>query len=82
MKDGWREKMELATKFGVQYIDGKVIIHGDPSYVRAACEGSLKRLGIDYIDLYYQHRIDTKFPLKSRFVHLLPILSLYVKIGL
>ncbi|XP_052476906.1 probable aldo-keto reductase 2 isoform X2 [Gossypium raimondii] len=60
LKDGVRERVELATKFGIDYTDGKRDIRGDPAYVRAACEGSLKRLGVDCIDLYYQHRIDTK----------------------
>ncbi|KAE8649104.1 hypothetical protein Csa_014781 [Cucumis sativus] len=39
-------------------------INGDPAYVRAACEGSLRRLGVDCIDLNYQHRIDTKIPIE------------------
>ncbi|MBA0801212.1 hypothetical protein Gohar_011589 [Gossypium harknessii] len=64
LKDGVRERVELATKFGIDYTDGKRDIRGDPAYVRAACEGSLKRLGVDCIDLYYQHRIDTKVPIE------------------
>lgn len=56
--------MELATKFGIKYEDGKSEIRGEPAYVRAACEASLKRLDIDCIDLYYQHRIDTKVPIE------------------
>ncbi|GAB4857321.1 IN2-2 protein [Ancistrocladus abbreviatus] len=64
LKGGMREKVEIASKFGVKYIDGKLEIHGDPAYVRAACEASLKRLDIDCIDLYYQHRIDTKVPIE------------------
>ncbi|XP_057518171.1 IN2-2 protein-like isoform X2 [Amaranthus tricolor] len=64
LKGGWREKVELATKFGVKFSDGKGSVHGDPAYVRAACEGSLKRLDMDCIDLYYQHRIDTKVPIE------------------
>ncbi|KAH9616088.1 hypothetical protein KSS87_006850 [Heliosperma pusillum] len=64
LKDGWREKVELASKFGINFMDGKREIRGDPEYVRAACEGSLKRLGVDCIDLYYQHRIDTKIPIE------------------
>ncbi|KAL2506337.1 putative aldo-keto reductase 4 [Abeliophyllum distichum] len=64
LKDGMREKVELATKFGIDYSDGKTEIHGDPAYVRAACEASLKRLDIDCIDLYYQHRIDTRVPIE------------------
>ncbi|KAL4282558.1 hypothetical protein GQ457_16G027970 [Hibiscus cannabinus] len=64
-KDGVRQRVELATKFGIYYnTDGKTDICGDPAYVRAACEGSLKRLGVDCIDLYYQHRIDTKVPVE------------------
>ena len=64
LKGGMREKVELATKFGVILADGKREVRGDPAYVRAACEGSLKRLEIDCIDLYYQHRIDTRVPIE------------------
>jgi len=61
---GIREKVQLATKFGVSFVDGKPHIRGDPGYVRAACEASLKRLDVDCIDLYYQHRVDTKVPIE------------------
>jgi aryl-alcohol dehydrogenase-like predicted oxidoreductase len=61
---GIRERVQLATKFGVTSVDGKLEIRGDPAYVRTACEASLKRLDVDYIDLYYQHRIDTKVPIE------------------
>lgn len=54
----------MATKFGICFEDGKMVIRGDPTYVRAACEASLKRLGVDCIDLYYQHRIDTTVPIE------------------
>lgn len=54
----------MATKFGINNVGGKFDIRGDPAYIRAACEGSLKRLGVDCIDLYYQHRIDTKVPIE------------------
>jgi aryl-alcohol dehydrogenase-like predicted oxidoreductase len=59
---GTREKVQLATKFGITPdIRG---VRGDPAYVRAACEGSLRRLEVDCIDLYYQHRIDTTVPVE------------------
>ncbi|KAK2967198.1 hypothetical protein RJ640_022454 [Escallonia rubra] len=64
LKGGIREKVELATKFGINFGDGKREIRGDPGYVRACCEASLKRLDIDCIDLYYQHRIDTRVPIE------------------
>ncbi|XP_027117063.1 probable aldo-keto reductase 2 [Coffea arabica] len=64
LKGGIQEKVEIATKFGVRFVDGKREVCGDPAYVRAACEGSLKRLGVDCIDLYYQHRIDTRLPIE------------------
>ncbi|XP_027117095.1 auxin-induced protein PCNT115-like isoform X1 [Coffea arabica] len=64
LKEGMRAKVELATKFAVSYEDGKFDICGDPAYVRAACEASLKRLDVDCIDLYYQHRIDTRVPIE------------------
>ncbi|KAL6660384.1 hypothetical protein ACP70R_001930 [Stipagrostis hirtigluma subsp. patula] len=64
LQGGLREKVELATKFGISFADGKREIRGDPAYVRAACEGSLKRLGVDCVDLYYQHRIDKRVPIE------------------
>ncbi|CAE5962732.1 unnamed protein product [Arabidopsis arenosa] len=64
LKDGVREKVELATKYGIRYAEGKVEFKGDPAYVRAACEASLKRLDVHCIDLYYQHRIDTRVPIE------------------
>ncbi|XP_021749210.1 auxin-induced protein PCNT115-like [Chenopodium quinoa] len=68
LKGEWREKVELATKFGLNNVGDpihpKMEIRGDPAYVRAACEASLKRLGVDCIDLYYQHRVDTNVPIE------------------
>lgn len=64
LKGGMREKVQLATKFGLKFVDGKYEVQGDPAYVRACCEASLKRLDVDYIDLYYQHRIDTRIPIE------------------
>ena len=60
---GIRHKVEIATKFGGK-VDGSKI-QGDPAYVRAACEASLKRLDIDCIDLYYQHRVDVTVPIEA-----------------
>lgn len=68
-----RERIELATKFGISSADGKIEIIGDPSYVRAACEASLKRLDVDCIDLYYQHRIDKRVPIEITVCPLLPL---------
>jgi aryl-alcohol dehydrogenase-like predicted oxidoreductase len=54
-----RKEIVLATKFGqVRLPDGKQGVNGRPEYVGQACEASLKRLGLDVIDLYYQHRVD------------------------
>ncbi|GAB4851844.1 hypothetical protein Ancab_031243 [Ancistrocladus abbreviatus] len=64
LKAGMRDQVQLATKFGIRHVDGRMKIQGDPGYVRAACEASLKRLDINCIDLYYQHRIDTKVPIE------------------
>lgn len=61
---GIREKVQVATKFGIRFEDGKRGICGEPAYVRACCEASLKRLDIDCIDLYYVHRIDTQLPIE------------------
>ncbi len=62
-----RERVVLATKFGnVRGPKGEFLgIRGDPAYVRQACEASLKRLGVDHIDLYYQHRVDPKVPIED-----------------
>nr|XP_010917618.1 probable aldo-keto reductase 1 [Elaeis guineensis] len=61
-----REKVQLATKFGIAGIDQTgVIVKGNPEYVRACCEASLERLGVDYIDLYYQHRVDKSVPIEE-----------------
>ncbi|XP_022856357.1 perakine reductase-like [Olea europaea var. sylvestris] len=61
-----REKVELATKFGVAEIKASnLIAKGSPEYARSCCEASLKRLGVDYIDLYYIHRIDTNVPIEE-----------------
>jgi aryl-alcohol dehydrogenase-like predicted oxidoreductase len=61
---GLRDKVQLATKFAISLKDGAMDIRGDPEYVRASCEASLKRLQIDCIDLYYVHRIDTRVPIE------------------
>ncbi|KAE8651833.1 hypothetical protein Csa_006558 [Cucumis sativus] len=54
-----REKIQLATKFGIVPLGGlEFAVNGTPEYVRKCCEASLERLQVDYIDLYYQHRID------------------------
>uniref|UniRef100_A0ACD5ZQP9 Uncharacterized protein n=1 Tax=Avena sativa TaxID=4498 RepID=A0ACD5ZQP9_AVESA len=58
-----REQVQVATKFGINLYEGSVC--GRPEYVRASCEASLRRLGVDHIDLYYQHRIDTTIPIED-----------------
>jgi aryl-alcohol dehydrogenase-like predicted oxidoreductase len=63
---GRRDRAIVATKFGqVKLPDGKQAVDGRPEYVMQACEASLKRLGIDVIDLYYQHRVDTNVPIED-----------------
>jgi aryl-alcohol dehydrogenase-like predicted oxidoreductase len=64
---GQREKIVLATKFGLQgsSVTGEQRINGRPEYVRQACEASLKRLGTDHIDLYYLHRLDPETPIEE-----------------
>jgi aryl-alcohol dehydrogenase-like predicted oxidoreductase len=65
---GRREQVVLATKFGfVRDPNNPTVrgVNGRPAYVRAACEGSLKRLGVDVIDLYYQHRVDPAVPIEE-----------------
>jgi aryl-alcohol dehydrogenase-like predicted oxidoreductase len=62
-----RKEVVLATKFGnVRSEDGKFLgINGRPEYVRQACDASLQRLGVDTIDLYYQHRVDANTPIED-----------------
>jgi len=68
---GRREEVFLATKFAIRLERGKDggppvrSIDGSPAYVRSACDGSLQRLGVEYIDLYYQHRVDPKTPIED-----------------
>lgn len=65
-----REQVVLATKFGnVRGADGSFLgVNGRPEYVRSACEDSLRRLGVDVIDLYYQHRVDPEVALRGETV--------------
>ena len=64
---GRRDAVVIATKFGNQRApDGAFLgIRGDPDYVREACDASLRRLGVDVIDLYYQHRVDANVPIED-----------------
>jgi aryl-alcohol dehydrogenase-like predicted oxidoreductase len=65
---GRRDQVILATKFGNEVDDeGKFTrrVNGRPEYIRKAVEGSLRRLGTDYIDLYYQHRVDPNVPIED-----------------
>ncbi|GAB2607800.1 aldo/keto reductase [Streptomyces capparidis] len=63
---GRRDQVVLATKFGFANRLGEpTLIRGDAAYVRQACEASLRRLGVDHIDLYYQHRVDPKVPIEE-----------------
>jgi aryl-alcohol dehydrogenase-like predicted oxidoreductase len=62
-----REQVVLATKFGLVRNDDPAYrgISGTPEYVRSACDASLRRLGLDHIDLYYQHRVDPQVPIED-----------------
>ena len=61
-----RDKVVLATKFGnVRNDDGSREVRGDAEYVRQACDASLRRLGLDNVDLYYQHRVDFRVPIEE-----------------
>jgi aryl-alcohol dehydrogenase-like predicted oxidoreductase len=64
---GFRDKVVLATKFGnVRGPKGEFLgVNGRPEYVKACCEASLKRLGVEVIDLYYQHRVDKTVPIEE-----------------
>ena len=63
---GRRDDVVLATKFGNQRLDdGTRVVNGRPDYVHQACDASLGRLGVDHIDLYYQHRVDRSVPVED-----------------
>jgi aryl-alcohol dehydrogenase-like predicted oxidoreductase len=63
---GLRDKVVLATKFGqTQNPGGSNGVNGRPDYVRSACDASLQRLGVEWIDLYYQHRVDPAVPIEE-----------------
>ncbi|MFJ5025645.1 aldo/keto reductase [Streptomyces goshikiensis] len=63
---GRRDEVVLATKFGFANRLGEpTLVRGDAAYVRQACEASLRRLGVDHIDLYYQHRVDPQVPIEE-----------------
>jgi len=66
LREAKREQLVIATKFGFRFVNGQRMgLDGSPDNVAKACEGSLRRLGIETIDLYYQHRVDTKVPIEE-----------------
>src|ERR1700722_19725594 len=66
LRDVSRDKVVVATKFGFRIgPGGSRAVDSSPENVRRACDGSLKRLGIDTIDLYYQHRVDPNVPIED-----------------
>ncbi|XP_057439485.1 probable aldo-keto reductase 1 [Lotus japonicus] len=72
LKELPREKIQLATKFGITRREfnqftalSDILVQGSPDYVRSCIEASLKRLDVEYIDLYYQHRVDTSVPIED-----------------
>jgi aryl-alcohol dehydrogenase-like predicted oxidoreductase len=64
---GRRDEVQLATKFGFHFDEGGRIdgVDGSPANAKRALEGSLRRLGVDYVDLWYQHRVDPKVPIEE-----------------
>ena len=61
----YRDQVAIATKFGIKIQDGKQVQDSNPKQIRKSIEGSLKRLNTDFIDLYYQHRVDTAVPIED-----------------
>lgn len=64
-QSGKRQDIFLATKFAADFSTGELIVRSDPEYAKEACEKSLKRLGVETIDLYYCHRVDGKTPIEK-----------------
>ena len=62
---GFRDKIMVATKFGIQITEGRQIVNSSLDVIKKSIEGSLKRLNIECIDLYYQHRVDTNTPIEE-----------------
>ncbi|MGW4483689.1 aldo/keto reductase [Amycolatopsis sp. NPDC004368] len=60
-----RDQVVLATKFGIVWTEGGMTARGDAAYVKQCCDESLQRLGVDHIDLYYQHRVDPNVPVEE-----------------
>ena len=62
----YRNKVSIATKFGIRVgTDGKQSLNSRPEHIRLSIEGSLKRLGVEVVDLYYQHRVDPNVPIED-----------------
>ncbi|MEW4263277.1 aldo/keto reductase [Priestia megaterium] len=61
----FKEEIVIATKFGIKIVDGKQVVESKPEQIRQSVEGSLKRLNVEAIDLYYQHRVDPDVPIEE-----------------
>ncbi|XP_043690652.1 perakine reductase-like isoform X2 [Telopea speciosissima] len=71
-----RDEIQLATKFGIVNVAASGFqVNGSPEYVRKCCEASLKRLDVDYIDLYYQHRVDKSVPIEDTMGELMKLVE-------
>ncbi|MGA3492818.1 aldo/keto reductase [Lactiplantibacillus plantarum] len=62
---GYHDRITIATKGGIKVVDGKQVVDGNPRGLVASVEGSLKRLQLDAIDMYYLHRVDPKVPIEE-----------------
>lgn len=61
----FKRNVVIATKFGIKIVDGKQVVESKPEQIRQSVEGSLKRLNVEAIDLYYQHRVDPDVPIEE-----------------
>src|SRR5699024_6195493 len=61
----YKGKVSIATKFGIQMKNGSQVLNSKPEQIRQSVEGALKRLKVDVIDLYYQHRVDPNVPIEE-----------------
>ncbi len=80
--ESYRKDVVIATKCGIQMVDGKQIVIGKPEIIRSSIEGSLRRLRTDHIDLYYLHRVDPDVPIEEVAETMKELLPTFEELGI